>query len=428
VGIDGATLSVIQPLLDQGRLPRLQELMASGASGVLESERPSRSPALWTTMVTGKNRDDHGITNFHFSVGKGENRQRKLITSNHRRVLALWNIVGAMGRQVGFAGWWASWPAEPVNGWMISDRMTRSRWSEWTDGGRSDYLTFPADLAAELGPLVIDPAQPPMGEIEELVELDAAERAELLAIRRPIYAHWLSVFKFAFCSQRSYERMSLHMLAGGQPDLMGLFLIANDPVSHTFWHFYQPEEFGVVDAERAERLGELIPNMYVHNDRFLGEILSRVDANTVVMVVSDHGFKASGRRPKRRSAEDFDAWYEAEQEFAEETGSVAVGQSGSHAIDGIFIAAGGPIRAGVETRATLYDIAPTTLALLGLPVPEDMEGRVLTEIFDERFLQRFPIRSIPSYEDYLDREMLRVESQSDDEEALEMLRALGYIG
>ena len=58
--------------------------------------------------------------------------------------------------------------------------------------------------------------------------------------------------------------------------------------------------------------------------------------------------------------------------------------SGIHKKEGIFIAYGPDVRQGIQIEGTkIYDVAPTILHLLGLPVPDDMDGRVLGEIFRE---------------------------------------------
>jgi hypothetical protein len=278
-------------------------------------------------------------------------------------------------------------------------------------------------------PLVKNPLQLRIQEIESLVELSAEERAEFEAVQRPIYAHGLSVFKFAYAEQRSYEAMALKLLPTYQPDLVGLFLVANDPVCHTFWHFFEPGKFKGVDPDKAKRLGGLIPAMYEHNDAYLGELLSAVSPDTAVFVVSDHGFEASGQVPELRSPADYARSFDAEKAKAMREGSVAVGQSGRHNLNGLLIASGGPIRRGVAVRAGVLDVAPTILALLGLPVARDMEGRVLEELIEPEFLSRHPVRTIRSYEDYLPR--LKVPESGDESEAdpkrLEMLRSLGYI-
>ena len=81
------------------------------------------------------------------------------------------------------------------------------------------------------------------------------------------------------------------------------------------------------------------------------------------------------------------------------------------------------------TEPSVLDITPTILALLGLPVAEDMDGRVLTEAIDPAFLKRHPVTSIPTYEtasDGDDGEREPIESPIDDE-VREQLRSLGYI-
>jgi type I phosphodiesterase/nucleotide pyrophosphatase len=428
VGIDGASFRVMDPLLKEGRLPSFAGLIERGVRAPLRSEDPMASPALWTSIVTGQARRDHGIAGF--LVQKDPRRKRgTLVGSEDRRTLAVWNVASAFGRQVGFVGWWASWPAEPVNGWIVSDRLTSDRWNVLAGGHKTTGLTYPDALAAELTPLRVDPMTPPMDEILKMVALTPDEQAEMRLAERPVFGHGLSVVKFAYCSQRSQEKMALHLLAKGQPDLAGIFLVANDPVSHTFWHYYEPGAFRGVDPQAAARLGPLVPRLYEHNDAFLGELLKRVDENTAVLVVSDHGFEASGQLPAPRPATKLFTGPDAEA--AQMRGEIAVGQSGKHHIDGVLIAAGGPVRRGAAVKASLLDVTPTVLAILGLPVARDMEGRVLEEILDPSFLAAHPVESIPSYEPLIDRKAIlaaaRAEVDGADEEKQEMLRSLGYI-
>ncbi len=63
--------------------------------------------------------------------------------------------------------------------------------------------------------------------------------------------------------------------------------------------------------------------------------------------------------------------------------SPAFGPTGDHRMEGILLASGSAFRTGATLReAELLDIAPTVLHLLGIPVPGDMDGRVLAEILD----------------------------------------------
>jgi len=418
IGIDGATWSVIDPLLEQGRLPVLAEGLARGIRAPLRSEDPMTSPALWTTLATGRSRDEHGIEGFL--------SERGLVTSMDREVPALWNVLDAFERPSEVLGWWATWPAEAVRGRVVSDRAVRTRWVEWTEGAAESGRTSPAHLFERLQPLLVDPLAPPMDELDRLVDWSDAERAEFAALERPLYANGWSALKFGYASQRSYERMALELARdGSSATLSALFLVAVDPVSHTFWHHYEPRHYDGADWDTAQRLGGTIEALYEHNDRFLGEWLRGIDEDTVVMLVSDHGFRASGQLPGAFVAEDL---------ATRERHAVTVGQSGIHDLDGILAAWGGPLNgsgSGASAHEpTLYDVAPTILALLGLPVPRDMPGRVLEEFIDPAFFEAHPIAFVESYDELVgERAYADVSHVLDpDREQLEELEALGYFG
>ncbi|MBO8180930.1 MAG: alkaline phosphatase family protein [Archaeoglobus sp.] len=72
---------------------------------------------------------------------------------------------------------------------------------------------------------------------------------------------------------------------------------------------------------------------------------------------------------------------------------------GDHRLNGIFLAYGPGIKKGQRIDAKIYDIAPTILHIFGLPIPNDMDGGVLTEIFEEdsEFAKRKPEYVDPSY-------------------------------
>jgi predicted AlkP superfamily phosphohydrolase/phosphomutase len=430
VGIDGLSPRLVERFIHQGGLDATRRLIERGSHGVLLSENPTISPALWTTIATGRSRRAHGVKDF---VTQREGARSGLVGSHDRRTHALWTMASAAGRSVGFAGWWATWPSEAVNGWMVSDRMAEDRWTRWTKAERGKALTFPEPLAEELVSQIVHPMSLGARDVLEIVELKGAEVAEFESATAPVYAHAVSVLKFAYASQLSLERMTETLLARGQPDLASVFLIANDPISHTFWHYFQPAAFPPfgedLEPQAIERLGRAIPNIYRHNDAFIARLQTLVSPETVILVLSDHGFEASKQLPKVELTDEDFRQREAQRGGGEGAAAeVAVGQTGYHTLRGAIIAAGGPIRQGaVPKDATIHDIAPTVLALLGLPIGEDMDGRVLDELIDPAFLARFPVRRIPSYETLLPKAAQDPSLQDEDQERLEMLRSLGYI-
>jgi predicted AlkP superfamily phosphohydrolase/phosphomutase len=76
--------------------------------------------------------------------------------------------------------------------------------------------------------------------------------------------------------------------------------------------------------------------------------------------------------------------------------------TGEHRMNGIFLASGPDFKSGSKIDgATLFDIAPTILHMFDVPIPNDMDGRILTEIFsdDSEIAQRTPIVVNPTYYD-----------------------------
>lgn len=100
-------------------------------------------------------------------------------------------------------------------------------------------------------------------------------------------------------------------------------------------------------------------------------------------------------------------------------------RSGGHSRDGIFILTGPGVKRGEVTGLSVEQVAPTILHLLGEPVPEDMDGEVITEVLDRDFVKRHPVvKGPPTGSRARQRTIL---SQSDERLVEDRLKALGYI-
>ena len=102
-------------------MPNLARLVREGRSGVLRTFQPPLSPLIWTTMMTGTSPLQHRILDFtRFNPRTGA---QELITSDERLEKAVWEMAGDNGRDVAVLGMWATHPAEPVRGLMVSERL-----------------------------------------------------------------------------------------------------------------------------------------------------------------------------------------------------------------------------------------------------------------------------------------------------------------
>ena len=148
IGLDGVPLGLIQKWSEAGELPVLSRFFKYGASGPLRSTMPPTSAAAWSSFVTGKNPGQTGVYDFlyreqgsyNFSPANGRRRDGQ----------SLWHILSTAGKRVGVVNVPLSYPAEPVNGWIISDRAARGRHLLWTDWDGSAALTSPEELPPDL--------------------------------------------------------------------------------------------------------------------------------------------------------------------------------------------------------------------------------------------------------------------------------------
>ena len=109
--------------------------------------------------------------------------------------------------------------------------------------------------------------------------------------------------------------------------------------------------------------------------------------------------------------------------------SPAFGPTGDHRMEGVFIATGPAFRPGsAPAGATLLDIAPTVLHLLGVPVPADMDGRVLSEILDPSLSPSVPAEAPPSDPPPHEGEPVPVAYSEEEDAAIQQrLADLGYL-
>jgi len=101
-------------------------------------------------------------------------------------------------------------------------------------------------------------------------------------------------------------------------------------------------------------------------------------------------------------------------------------RSGGHRMDGIFMLHGPGVRPGVEIAdVDMMDLTPTVLAAMGVPIPDDMDGKVLTKAFREDYFATRPI-SYTEAKTAAPRTQMEFSAQ-EEQEIKERLRALGYM-
>jgi predicted AlkP superfamily phosphohydrolase/phosphomutase len=115
--------------------------------------------------------------------------------------------------------------------------------------------------------------------------------------------------------------------------------------------------------------------------------------------------------------------------YADDRADLVAAWSGTHRLHGILVMTGAPFRAGATLpQAHITDLAPTLLYLLGIPVPTDMDGRVLVEAFDSAYVASHPVQYREGH--VLTQDSPQAEAlytMAETAKIQERLRDLGYI-
>jgi predicted AlkP superfamily phosphohydrolase/phosphomutase len=423
MAVDGLEWDLLLPMVGAGELPELKRLMERGRFGLLTTSRPTFSPIIWTSIATGKAREDHGIRGFS-KKSEGE-RRRRLYNSRDRMTKAFWEILSDHGRSVAVVGWWMTYPVEEINGVMVAQVNTLDQLHR-----RQGQAILKGGLIAGLEGQVHPPSR-----TAEILGIHDAVESRLEEKMKAIFGHlpqprtllterlWENT-RWALRSDATYVEIATRLATEGH-DLVACYLGGADVTGHRFWRYMEPELYqDPPPADEIETFGRVIPDYYRFVDSSIGRIRAAMPEETRILVVSDHGMGPVNRKGAF-SAED----------LPEDINSA----HHHRAPPGVFIAAGPEIapsdlgsRAGLAIRekeqlkieASVYDIAPTVLALLDVPVAEDMKGRVAAAFAGEELR---PVPTHDSTEWIAQRAAASGEAVADDPERFEQLRALGYI-
>ena len=262
LGLDGATFDLFGPWMEQGILPNMARIAANGAWGDLESTVPPTTPTAWSACLTGKNPGRHGIYDFRHSPL--DDPRRPLISSRSIKGRKLWHLINEAGKQAGFLNVPITYPPEPVNGFMVSGLMT-------PDAG-SDY-TYPVDLKEHLNRAIGDYVVN-----IDIARYDVGREDDALAFLRDL--------TYAFEKRR--QAMFWLMEATDVDFFMPVYILP-DRIQHLFWKYLDPKQPDYHTA-RGQRMRGPLVEAYQAMDQMIGELLDRLDGETNLVVMSDHGF------------------------------------------------------------------------------------------------------------------------------------------
>jgi predicted AlkP superfamily phosphohydrolase/phosphomutase len=367
--LDGASLEYVWPRVAAARLPNFGRVLDSGASMVLATIRPTQPDPVWTAVATGMYPAKNGVRSAASYYAPGDTQPVDLLpahcfshvlvrlgvvrnepnSSAAWRARPLWTILGDYGISTGIVRWPLTYPAQPVTGFLVTDRFHQLIGSMYEFDGRAAH---PADVVPEVRDTFTTDGMP-----SDAVAAAAAR-------------------------DQAYGRAAKALEALRPVEVIAVRYQAIDPASHVYLRYAQPGGFGdVTDAER-QRYGPLLDRYYAEVDAEIGAALERLTPGDLLLVVSGFGMQPVGplKHVAARLLRDPEV-------------------SGTHenAPDGFLLAYGSTVQPGRKQRGAIVDVTPTILYFLGLPIGRDMDGYARADLFNPAFTAERPITFIPSH-------------------------------
>jgi len=292
--IDGATWDVIDALIEKNKLPNMKKLMSTGSYGKLLSAPVMVSPLIWTSIATGKKSEKHGINDFLY-VNWEEPTKFIPLNSSHRKTKAIWNILSEKELKVGIVGWVITWPAEEVNGFVISNRPFEK-----------NGATYPEWLINKLrSEGYLKNEKFTMKDVQKIMGLEEDAAEEVLKICREQWKDKnidiidVPIMLSQYTADKFYLDCSTYLLKNFDIDFLAVGFRGTDHVGHLFWKYMVGKEdiFSSTQRERqifgdiVDSFKDIIRNYYCWVDEAIGRILEFSGPNTNIIIVSDHGMK-----------------------------------------------------------------------------------------------------------------------------------------
>jgi hypothetical protein len=354
LNVDGADLEELLGLQMRGLLPMLSQLRRDGAYGRLETIVPCDAAVVRTTLVTGQLPWRSGVrgpfvrglvgqplgltivpAGLGFDTLLSPVMSRRRLTVEDRSGPALWDIVSRAGGTARASGWEID--LDHPGGPAIPDATAlRAQAAEFSEGEGTFF-----DL--------------PMGASVDLARALAADRV-------------------------AAEGLSESFVGTG---IVAVSLPGLDRVAHRFLRFARPAAFGNVRPSEVDEYGHVLERYYVRVDALVGKALALAGPHGWLFVTSAHGIEPASLRHRLVPSRG---------------GQEALSGSHEEGPSGFLFAIGPGVRAGQRFgRASLADVTPTALYLLGLPIARNFDGRIMDALLDPEEIRARPATVIESY-------------------------------
>ncbi len=275
IGLDGATFTVLDALIDRGVMPTLERLCASGVRAGLRSTANPLTPLAWTSLLTGRSPGHHGIFDFVRVEQLSYHPHFRLATSSDIRCPTIYSLIGERGRRSISLNFPVMFPPRPIDGFLIPGFVPHRHLSRaMHPRGLYDRLAALPDVSLKELPVDFE---------------DERRSVQVLAPER--HEEWI---RYHIRRERQWSNVLRHLMSTEAWDLASVVFDGVDKLQHACWRFIDDRLFAAEGSSPwARRVRELCLDYFRQLDDLIAEAIDMAGPETRVFLASDHGFGPS---------------------------------------------------------------------------------------------------------------------------------------
>lgn len=273
IGLDGATFSILDPLMEAGHMPFLKSFMDQGVRADLESTLPPITPPAWTTIMTGRSPANHGILDFFRPESPGS-RFLRFVSTKQLKCESIWTHLMHRDLSAINLNFPVMAPPLPMKGYSIPGFVT------WRHLRHSCH---PADLMDTLKTI-------PGFDLKIIAHDFGLEEKVVQGCSFAESEGWI---KYHTYKDEQWLLVLSHLNRQDPCDLSALVLDSPDRLQHVFYRLLDPQCFPKDWSDEDRQIRDALANHYRALDDMIARMAAAFGPEANIFIVSDHGFGPS---------------------------------------------------------------------------------------------------------------------------------------
>lgn len=274
IGLDGATFTVLDPLMESGVMPFLARFVRTGVRAGLTSTAHPLTPPAWTTVMTGRSPGHHGVFDFIWAEERGAEHYFTLYNFRDIRSETIWSMVSRQNGRASTLNFPMMSPPPEIAGHVVPG------FTSWRHLRRHVH---PRSLYDQMKAL-------PGFDAKELAwDFDLEKKAET-GVAPEEYEAWVD---FHMKREQQWYRVAEHLMRKEPSDLTAILFDGPDKLMHMGYRFVDPSTFPAKPTEFEVRIREQCLAYFRGLDAVLEKLVTLAGPDARVVMVSDHGFGPS---------------------------------------------------------------------------------------------------------------------------------------